>query len=761
MKLLRADIIEFAAFRDTSFEFSEGLNIIEGHNESGKSSLLAFIKFMLYGFKSRASGGELSERDKYLSWSGGRAAGTLTVYANGKRLRIEREGIMRASSGRSSYDEKQVKIINADTGDIESVGECPGELLLGISAATFSSSCMTAQLSSSILDGSEVGTSIENMLLAADKNISIKRSCDKLDKARIELQHKNGKGGKIFELKNTITELSSRLLVAEQDTEQIRKKEAHLDLLRQNVETEKAELSKLEAVGEASNTMLTLKRFDRFRELEREISETRNSLDTLENSSFPEGALPDGDTALRLEAHIRELSLSASSVSDAELNFNRHSLSPTYDSDAASAADALREAGITDKKILLDAEEKCRRAASKLTALGIILASLGAALCAAAVIFFPIIAAGVLMAAGGIFCLVRASNTKKAHRAYLTSLSLPTEGGAEAISAYCDRLSAAVAAREKHRELADALAGLLATHRKKLAACRTSASEAVKKYTDAPLPSDVSELSAEISKTVGKIKEFALHREQFLYKLSLIERELGELKEVISKYDEGFLRQRAARIKEENLPTPEQCKQLREQSQARLAKALDAQTNVEKQLIALRSQTYSPARLAADIAVKQAELELLCERADALTLARECIGAASGQLRRGFTPELRRRAASLLSSLTEGKYPELSVSEDLSVAMLSEGSTRPLSAFSGGTRDAAYLSLRIALAEMLCAGCEPPLLLDEAFSQLDDDRARRLLTFLGEWCKEGKQCLIFTCHSREAAMAEDFKHITL
>ena len=71
---------------------------------------------------------------------------------------------------------------------------------------------------------------------------------------------------------------------------------------------------------------------------------------------------------------------------------------------------------------------------------------------------------------------------------------------------------------------------------------------------------------------------------------------------------------------------------------------------------------------------------------------------------------------------------------------------------SGGTCDAAYISLRIALIIQIFGASLPPLLLDEALCQLDDVRAKRILALLGKLSEDTMQCLLFTCHGREASI---------
>ena len=100
----------------------------------------------------------------------------------------------------------------------------------------------------------------------------------------------------------------------------------------------------------------------------------------------------------------------------------------------------------------------------------------------------------------------------------------------------------------------------------------------------------------------------------------------------------------------------------------------------------------------------------------------------------------------------------------MSITVDADGETRPIEAMSGGTVDAAYLSLRLALLEVLYGMDFPPLLLDESLCQLDDARATHFLSMLVEWCADDAQCLLFTCQSREAVYCKQlgrFEHIRL
>ena len=89
MKLIELNIVEFGCLKDKHITLDGGLNIISGDNESGKSTVMLFIKFMLYGLPRKTAKG--TDRERALSFDGHRAAGTMTLEREGRRIRIERQ----------------------------------------------------------------------------------------------------------------------------------------------------------------------------------------------------------------------------------------------------------------------------------------------------------------------------------------------------------------------------------------------------------------------------------------------------------------------------------------------------------------------------------------------------------------------------------------------------------------------------------------------------------------------------------------------
>ena len=76
--------------------------------------------------------------------------------------------------------------------------------------------------------------------------------------------------------------------------------------------------------------------------------------------------------------------------------------------------------------------------------------------------------------------------------------------------------------------------------------------------------------------------------------------------------------------------------------------------------------------------------------------------------------------------------------------------TTTLDMMSGGTKDAAYIALRISLVKQIFTSERPPIMMDESLCYLDDSRMERMLSLIDGFAKDGWQCLISTCHRREA-----------
>ncbi len=759
MKILNITISEFAGLGQRSYNLSEGLNIIEGLNESGKSSLLAFIKFILYGFVRRGAGEELGERERYVSWTGKRAAGSMMLVSGGKKWRVERELFVQTRGTRESVVD-DVKIIDVETGAHEHSGEVPGMLFLGIPAEVFSSSCGISQSSLAAINTAEVGSSIENLLFSADESLNTQKATDKLESIRRQLLHKNEKTGKIVDMRSERNILRNRLSMSSTAAKNIIAKEAMAGEYKRQADEARKLLEELETIWEVSEATLTLGKFDELRSLEKKRAGYAGSLSELKNDSFTDGFIADRQYAAKLAALSRDLTAAESEFSRAEAELIKLENAVPYDPERAKTAEYLVQnaSGSTDSVLRVYRSLNKSVRLPKVTGISlIVLGGLSAASGAALILLNFMIpgliasAAGVLIAAGGILSILNSRKKRRKLNEYLAKLNFASDPGEAGLAAYIDRCFAAAETEKQYSGLLEARRGVVTVRRDKLTALRSECrAELAKTGTDESDENLITALSgaAEFATT------FCTACERLSMLIENTDREITALRDYLFKFDEPLLRRKAEGIPETGPITSEEYRRRRLELMSAVKNADDKQHSTENELAALGAATENPRRLSLQLDQYETQLAEMQLKYDAVKLASESLAEAAEELRRGVTPLLKTKAGELMGKLTEGRYTDLGVGQEMAVTVNAGGITRPLAAMSGGTRDAAYISLRIALASLFCRHEIPPLLIDEGLSQLDDVRAGNFISVLIEWCEnDGGQCLIFTCHSREAKLS--------
>lgn len=244
--------------------------------------------------------------------------------------------------------------------------------------------------------------------------------------------------------------------------------------------------------------------------------------------------------------------------------------------------------------------------------------------------------------------------------------------------------------------------------------------------------------------------------------LARLEEERAQLdvaKNTATVFKEGLDPQREAllRARRNALPTPDADRLalgLRRQKLQEAARVLaDRLLAAEREKTALAVGGADVQALTAQRAEVTCRLDAAEKRLLAIQMATEALAEGGESLRSGVIPRLSARASEMFSYLTNGVWRALLISDRFAVSVSTDKGPLPLSHFSAGCRDAAYLSLRLALAELLSA--EPlPLFLDEVTVRLDDTRLTGLLSLLCRLASERRQCLLFTCHTREAALMQ-------
>ncbi len=112
-------------------------------------------------------------------------------------------------------------------------------------------------------------------------------------------------------------------------------------------------------------------------------------------------------------------------------------------------------------------------------------------------------------------------------------------------------------------------------------------------------------------------------------------------------------------------------------------------------------------------------------------------------------PETLKEASSYLTRLSEGKYTRIwtrMTGEELLVDN-ADDETIAVENLSRGTREAVFLSLRLALVGAYARrGALVPMVLDDVLVNFDGQRARAAAEVLYDFSRNGYQILMFTCH---------------
>ena len=139
----------------------------------------------------------------------------------------------------------------------------------------------------------------------------------------------------------------------------------------------------------------------------------------------------------------------------------------------------------------------------------------------------------------------------------------------------------------------------------------------------------------------------------------------------------------------------------------------------------------------------------------AIALAAEKLTQAGETLRGKIAPSLSEMTGRIMGRLSDGRYTQIGLDSDLSMSyQTARNHLYDAMYFSAGTRDIAYIGLRMALVNTLYQKNRPPMVFDESFAQLDDGRLERMLSLLFAAEQSGQQTFVFTCHKREREAAE-------
>lgn len=292
MEIKKLKINGFGKLKDKDIELKEGINIIYGKNEAGKSTLLKFITGMFYGVSKNKNGGNIPEIDKVEPWDNEEFSGKINyVLDNKNEYEVYRE-----------FKKKNPKIFNSNLEDISkdfNIDKTKGNQFFydqtGLDESTFITSVITKQGEVKLDDKSQnnIIQKISNILGTGEDTSSYSKIISKLKKKlNDEVGTSNTKEKPINTVEKRINELSieKEKLEAYQSEqfeieEEIRKIKLDIVDNKERLETLKTANIKLETIKSEEGKINVLKKLNEdtkleIEQLKNESKEKINSLKT-------------------------------------------------------------------------------------------------------------------------------------------------------------------------------------------------------------------------------------------------------------------------------------------------------------------------------------------------------------------------------------------------------------------------------------------------------------------------------------------------
>ena len=756
MIIERITIGSFGNLHDVSFELGPRLNVVVGPNESGKSTVAAFIRYMLYGFGTHHTTGDMPEREKRVSWESSSAEGSMEIrLEDGRRFRIERTTTATAQAGRVGYREDSRMIDLAD-GSVTRFRSLPGTEFFSVPEQVYVNTAFFGQFSDSRINEGEMTQAMENLLFSGDERVSSLRALKTLRQAENSLSHRNGVGGAIYELTAQTDATRLRLTQAMRLNAQIHKCETELHKLSLKISAAERERDRLDEIDKNYRNYLTICSFDKLHEVENTFAELRTEQELLRRDNSYEGFLPDEEYLSSLVSTERVFEIARQNYVRTADKLSSIKAEAHITPEAEELLSRTDAEGGTDKigaeYTRLHKHSRILHVASwTLAAVSLVALFLGIFLIRPLTLspWTAMLGLSILAAGGfsGVFFRSRYRLTRS-------------------IASLCQRFDAASGA--------DLLCKLKSVeHTREAMQEQRENIRRAEENTDISLKNlemlraELVALAAKWNKTLAQgtpgemVESISVHARAYLAEERRLAEAIAEVRGKVMALREKLEGESEIAIRA--LVSPEKREAMKKINYKIIGEGLSYYRttceNLHSQYRALldelngyRRNAENPAELRAELAVMEERVTLLRRRHRAYGIACDAISNASDSLRAEISPRLSSYASALLSGATGGRYDSLEVSNRLSMTYRTGDEVRPLPSMSGGTREITYIALRLALIDMLYEE-KPPLCFDESLAHQDDERTKSILWMLDKVAAEGMQSILFTCHTREAALA--------
>lgn len=203
-------LLNFGKFEDKKIELQDGINLIYGVNEGGKSTITNFIDGIFYGFSrdslARKVRDELFEKSR--PWTSNLYRGYIILNDGEEDYRISRD-----------FDKDEVSILNLNTGEDLSNDERnflysripqPGVIFFELNRKIYKSSFYLGQRLSQLEDDAsdELQARINNFSISEDENLDLTKVIEKMEEDLYNLGTKRRKSSEIGRFYDELEKIS-------------------------------------------------------------------------------------------------------------------------------------------------------------------------------------------------------------------------------------------------------------------------------------------------------------------------------------------------------------------------------------------------------------------------------------------------------------------------------------------------------------------------------------------------------------------------
>ena len=803
MRLLCLHVQGFGTLRDLDEQFNDGLNVRLYPNGWGKSTLAVFIKAMLYGLpqSSRRSLIE-NERKRYQPWQGGVFGGSLDFETGGKSYRIERTFGVKAA-------DDTLRVLSLDTGREvdESWAQEPGLSLFGVDADAYERSTYLSQRPDEYTKDGTLGihTKLNRLVDATDDIANYDTAMAALDKRRLYYHLLKGEGGAIFQNQQRLDAVERDVELALTKLRSLDETRGHIQEIEERIsaarrsldETERSE-RELQRLREAEAV------WERLRAQKAEIDELQSQRMAIERELG--GALPDKDTLSELhrvaeleqQLHLALVRLQPNDRQTEEYDRLRAELGANapseqakeqlrlaarrYHSAAALVTDEQRRTalGATDlspEEQLSRVRQLCRadksddapHATPSLT----VFALVGGGLLTLALLLGSLLLPSLWIAAVAVLavtalltpiCAARQKKSAARQQARQQDKELLARLLAEAQErvAFDREWQAAAPGADRPRgEEAYFQTERLISRWERLEQIRLTVHQqnqdatAVRKQLD-ELSSTLSELLAAMTDVPSDAREAVRRIEERMSRHAELGERLTRKREQLdalqSQYaDDAMLAPFAEHSESSGTPLDlaarrDELSEQRLRMQAALNDDVQQLTRLQQRCEHLETAREELDELESERDELYSLIAQQKQSLDAIVLAQKYLTQAKESLSSRYLSTMKERFATYMTELTEDPSLDFTMNTHFEVSLRVMGSGRDTDSFSVGTRDLIAFCERLSLVDAMFEGERPFLILDDPFTNLDDEtlcRAQALITRLSE----RYQLLYLSCHS--------------